>query len=670
MPTDLRDDVFLRQRLLVANLWVIMATIVVSCVLIAPLSDDASGEILLGLLPYGIANSVALWLAYRGRVLLSLVQFSFVLFSMHAASLFLLAQLPPHFFLGMVNFIILNGVVLGGRAALVTTAVTLLCGLGFPKLGKINSDWTESIANDYGLQIILSEETLGLSIFTTTCSTGFLLATTLRLQAATRSRLRDALGDLHTAQEHLELRRVRAEELAALGSRLAVATKRDDVLQAVESSLAAVMSGEVVQWAEVAPTPEQTGIRFGSGPDARWLVLRRDAPSNGLAFMKTVAELQESAFSRINSVERVSMASRLEGVARLSASVAHDFKNLLVPIAGAHEIIGMDSNLSLRSMDMLERSRSATSQATALIDKLLTHSRAHEVEESVFDARSRLAEMEPLLRTFLSGEFDLEYRIDDGAVKVCMDPVEFDQVVLNLVLNARDAMVNGGQIRILLGMDQDEDAGVVLAVEDEGPGIPCELRGWILEPFHTTRDEGTGLGLATVSRIVRHGRGTVTVGDSDLGGASFRIWLPGVIDREEERARMISLASGADVKGRRVLLVDDDRVVAETTADLLRTRGHEVIVRYSMQSAIEALQISSGVAIILSDFRMASGSGMKLLEHLRTVGNSVPFVILSGYGAAIPSSALHQPDAIISKPAGAAELTRVIEEFAVVQDPE
>jgi len=454
---------------------------------------------------------------------------------------------------------------------------------------------------------------------------------------------------------------VRAEELAALGSRLAVATKRDDVLEAVDSSLATVMSGEALQWAESAPASKETGIRFGSGPDARWLVLQGDAPSNGLAFMKTVAELQESALARINSVDRLSMAARMEGVGRLAASVAHDFNNLLVPISATQDLLELEASLPSRTREMLERSRSATAQAAALVGKLLTHSRVRDPADEVFDVWSRIEGVEPLLRTFLSSDVSLEKRKLTDSTHVRMDAVEFDQVILNLVLNARDAMLGTGRI-IITVCEAGED--VTVEVQDDGPGIPEDIREWILQPFHTTREEGTGLGLATVSRIVEGVGGRLEVGEGDLGGAALRLRLPRSVRVDPAKPTPGHGGGAIESRAVRVLLVDDEEAVAFTTAELLRVKGHVVETADSSVSGLEALKPGHGFSIVVSDFQMRDGTGMELLTKLREGGDETPFVILSGYGAAVSPNTDYKADAIVAKPASALDLERVIQEFS------
>ena len=658
LPAALYNDKTLREQLLVANLWVILFTIVASAVLIVPLGGDSAMALLSGLFPYAVTNILALILAYRGRVMLALAEYSAMCFLMYSASIFLLRELPPHMLLAMVNFIILNGVVLGARAALFTTVWTVVISIAGPKLGLQYEAWTFHLADLYSIDLKLSERTLSMSLVTTTFSTAFLITTTLRLHDATRARLKRTLRELQVAQEDLELRRVRAEELADLGSRLSGSTTREEVEQGVHSSITAVIPDHQRTWSEAPPSGPERFLRFGSFSESRWLILEEVAPSDATAFLLTVAELRDAAFARINSVERLSNAARQEGVGRLAASVAHDFNNLLVPITAAQDILDIESAISDRSRQVLLRSRAASVQAAALIAKLLTHARARHGEVQIINASRIFDEIEPLLKTFLPSGVNLECLRPAGEVYVQMDPIELEQIVLNLVLNARDAIGSQGNIRMMLTTHTDY---AVMVVEDDGPGIPEDIRQWVLEPFHTTREEGTGLGLATVNRIVLQSRGLLTIDRSPQGGAQIRIQLPidvqprhsspseKVVEPAEKRACL------------QILLVDDDESVAETTSELLRTLGHHVQVVASAQSALSRLRPPHPFDIVLSDFQMADCTGMQLLQQLRDAEDQTPFVIVSGYGAAISSSAEHQPEEIISKPVFLRDFQRLLQ---------
>lgn len=663
LPVALYDDKTRREKLLVANLWVIMSTIVISAVLIVPLGGDSALAMLTGLAPYAITNILALALAYRGRVRLALAEYTTACFLMYAASLFLLQELLPHMLLAMVNFIILNGVVLGARAALFTTLWTVFISVAVPKFGLQHQVWIQNIAELYAVDINLSERTRVMSLVTTTFSTAFLITTTLRLQDATLTRLKRTLAALQVAQEALELRRMRAAELADLGSRLSVSTTRDEVDQGVKSSITSFVPPLQRTWSETAPSEQEHCLRFDSESDSQWLVLRETAPADAAAFLQTIAELREAAFARINYVERLSITARQEGVGRLAASVAHDFNNLLVPITAAQDILETEPGISDRSRQVLFRSRSASVQAAALISKLLTHARARAAAVQIVNASHIIGEIDPLLQTFLPSGVHLECSLPEGEVCVRMDPIELEQIVLNLVLNARDAIGSQGRIQLTLSTGEGT---VEMMVQDDGPGIPAEIRQWVLEPFNTTRNEGTGLGLATVNRIVLQSGGQLAIDNSPEGGAQIRILLP--IDTRPLTDIPSSEATSAEQQGEhlQILLVEDDEQVAETTAEMLRTLGHHVQVVESAPSALRLLCASHTFDIVLSDFQMVDCTGMELLQKIRTAGDDTPFVIVSGYGAAISSDAAHQPAAIISKPVLLRDFQRVIQQHTQV----
>ena len=653
-------DQTLQQRLLIANLWVILVTIFVSAILLFPFGETGVWELVAGFIPYVIANIIAIHLANQGRVVLSLIGYTTATFVMHATVLVIMQRIPPHMVLGMANFIILHGVVLGSRSALIVTALTAFVGTVAPYTGHYFAPWVFEFMQYLDLHPIMGIRAESLSLATTTLSTGFLVITSVEMQSQTRSKLTMTLTQLRRAQTDLELRHARAEGLADLGAKLAVATTPEAAEKAAEITIFAGLSGHRVRWLNTPPTKGLKTMQFGSGPHSRWLEWSDEDPEDSHAFVKTIADLHDGALTRMNSDARLAEAARMEGVGRLAASIAHDFNNLLVPIRAANDFCELEENVSPRMLLGMNASRAATAQAMALISKLLTHSRSREASNVLVNLTRILQEAEPLLRTFVSENVSLEISTPDFPISARMDPVEVEQVVLNLVLNARDAIGKGGVITVLLARDGND---AVLTVSDNGPGIPEELREWVLGAFHTTRAEGTGLGLATVARITRESMGSLCISKSIQGGAAMTVRIPTVPNNEEDQGSSETIEIMKPAQTFRILIVDDDPIVGEIMSELTESLGHEAILVDTASEALAHLGNDATIDLVLTDYQMGELTGEQLLQRVRNLSDMRPVVIITGYGTSLTIEGPHAPEAILAKPIGRIELGRLYNEL-------
>lgn len=636
------------QELLVANLWVILITIGVTASLLLPLGEAPTLELIGGFAPYAFTNILALYLAYKGRIQSSLISYTIVVFLGNSIVIVLLQDLPAHMVLSMIHFILLHGVVLGNAAALITTVCTVIALGGATLVGHAYEieliRWM--FTND--IVVILEWKMELISLVTTTFSTGFLVVTTLQLQNQTRAKLTSTLTQLQTAQLHLEDRHARAEELASLGARLSAATTSQEARESVLDSLRKGLRDENLHLENVSDGIPENPIQFGVGSDARWLDPARLQSEGSMAFIQTIADFYSNALERINSNEKLAESSRMEGVGRLAASVAHDFNNLLVPISASNELIPKKENLSELGVRAIEASRAATAQATALVDKLLTHSKARDSRLQRIDFTQRIRNMEPLLRTFVPGDISFEFILPTEPLFVRMDPVEVEQVVLNLVLNAKDAVNREGIIQVVLTAQPEQ---VVLTVQDDGHGIPEDQRSWVLGAFHSTRADGTGLGLATVSRIINESQGTIQIQQATLGGAAINITLPRIHwsptdEQDLPRAESRSTSSSSYT----VLIVDDEPLVGESLAELTTSLGHKAILLDSATKALDLLAEDPSIDLILSDYQMEGINGVEMLQRLRALDDNRPLAIISGYGATSITEAEHLPNGVIGKP--------------------
>ena len=477
----------LRQKLLVANLWVIFGTISISLLLVTPFAGDMLRVTIAGFMPYLLTNILSIWLARNGYLRLSLLGFSSVLVVMHGMTFLILGRVPTHMMLAMVNFILLHGVALGVTSALVMTAFCVVVGAGSQLLNQNFAPLIEEFLRLSNIETPkLAWETEVISLVTTTVSTGFVVATTLRLQNTTRDELYRALGLLSEAKKDLENRSRNAEAIGGLGGQLAIATTQEQAWTAALSTIEDELDSSDIAWGDQKQGETSPAQICFSGPDGtRCILLNPHANASEVLFAQTVRDLHDGAVARIRSEERLATAFRMEGVGRLAASVAHDFNNFLVPVKASIDLFCEQEELSPGSLQTAKTGQVAVAKATALIKKLLSQTGAtsSDGQEQLVDLDQCILAAEPLMRTYLPHGIEIEFDLSSKDAVVPIDTLSMEQILLNLITNSRNAMGDSGSIVV-----RSERLGptVHLFVEDSGPGIPEEQREWVTVPFHTT----------------------------------------------------------------------------------------------------------------------------------------------------------------------------------------
>jgi signal transduction histidine kinase len=329
--------------------------------------------------------------------------------------------------------------------------------------------------------------------------------------------------------------------------------------------------------------------------------------------------------AEVKATESRRASERLEAIGTLAAGVAHDFNNAMASVRTLASLLRLRESDPERIED-LRLIEDATDRAALLTRSLLTfgrHGGARKMRVSVDQIASAVVDL--VQRTF---DRQIEVRLvgrADGAW-IEGDPGQIEQLLMNLLVNARDAMPGGGRVEVRLDGSAQE---VILEVTDTGPGIPAELRGRIFEPYFTTKRSperpGTGLGLATVYGIVQHHGGSIAVGDAEPG-ARLTVRLPGVAQAGEARAADTTLRPGSG----RILLVDDDELVRRATRDLLQALGYQVVEACDGVEAVERFQ-AEPVAIdaVLLDVVMPRQGARATLPALLAI-RPVPVVVVSG----------------------------------------
>jgi two-component system, cell cycle sensor histidine kinase and response regulator CckA len=343
-------------------------------------------------------------------------------------------------------------------------------------------------------------------------------------------------------------------------------------------------------------------------------------------------------------IQQLHHAQRMELVGALAGGVAHDFNNLLTVITGYSALAlakPMDSELT----EEISQIKEAAGKAAGLTRQLLAFSRRQVLQPRNISLNKVIAPLEKLLHRTLGANIELLTSLDRDLGTVHADPAQIEQVVINLAVNARDAMPGGGKLLFETknldlsapyterGFEIPAGRYVMLAVTDTGTGIAPEHLGRIFEPFFTTKQpgHGTGLGLSTVYGIVRQSEGHVWV-YSDVGvGSTFKICLPRV-DSPAEVVKPLNLDPESLRGTETVLVVDDDVRVCELTAKVLSQYGYHVIAAHSSEDALRrAREFSDEIHLLVTDVVMAKGSGLELARRLKATRPGLVVLYMSGY---------------------------------------
>ena len=370
-------------------------------------------------------------------------------------------------------------------------------------------------------------------------------------------------------------------------------------------------------------------------------------------------------------------AQKMDAVGRLAGGVAHDFNNLLTVMLGFCELLLEDANPDDPRRSDIAEIQSAGMRAARLTRQLLAFSRKQIIEPALLDLNAVLAEMRPMLGRLIREDVRVLFGTRPGLEQVKADRGQIEQVVLNLAVNAQDAMPHGGTLTIEtanIELDQEYASThfavkpghyVVLTVTDSGTGITPEVRERLFEPFFTTKEpgQGTGLGLATVHGIVTRSGGSVTI-DSEVGrGASFKVYLPAAIGAEAT----VDVPAGAPpprTGTETVLVVEDADGLRELTRRLLVKQGYTVVVAANADAALRLFEEHPSIDIILTDVVMPGASGPELTRRLVGRRPDLRVVYMSGYtdDAIVQHGVLRPGIAFLHKPFTAEALGRKIRE--------
>jgi nitrogen-specific signal transduction histidine kinase len=363
----------------------------------------------------------------------------------------------------------------------------------------------------------------------------------------------------------------------------------------------------------------------------------------------TRGEVTHYIATKMDVTERKSLeaqlrqAGKMEAIGQLAGGVAHDFNNLLTVISGYGQLL--KGRLSPQDLDHLEEILKASDRAAALTRQLLAFSRRQILTPQVLDLNSIVANLENMLRRLIGENIELKTVQQSGLGRVKADPGQVEQVIINLAVNARDAMPEGGKLTIetanvdLDGTYARSHAGVLpgpyvmVAVSDTGIGMNAETLAHMFEPFFTTKEKGkgTGLGLATVYGIVKQSVGYTAVYSEPGHGSTFKVYLPRVeeaVTKAESAKRGPGLAKGLET----VLVAEDEEGVRSLVGKVLESYGYKVLeVREPGEALTIVEQYAKPIDLLLTDVVMPHMSGKELATRLTTVHPEVKVLYMSGY---------------------------------------
>ncbi|MQW86394.1 PAS domain S-box protein [Sinorhizobium saheli] len=418
-------------------------------------------------------------------------------------------------------------------------------------------------------------------------------------------------------------------------------------------------SGEIVQW-------RKDGSRITV--EARCSLMH-----DGAGSPQAILSINSDITKRLAIEEQLRQAQKLEAVGQLTGGVAHDFNNLLTVILGNAEVLterlSEDKNLR-RFAEMIS---AAAQRGADLVDRLLAFARRRALEPRAVDLNSLLKEMDGLLRRALSEDVDIVFRCHSGLWNALVDPSELETAILNLCLNARDAMPRGGRLTIETAnstLDQnhaDCNADIApgqyvsVAISDTGTGIEPHILARVFEPFFTTKEagKGSGLGLSMVFGFAKQSNGHVKISSQPGRGTTVKIYLPRVVQGQTEtrsRREKPALPLGRE----KILLVEDNDLVLSYAAAQLEELGYRVISARNDSEALSLLRAIPDIDLLFTDVIMPGGlNGRQLAEEARKIQATIAILLTSGCTGKLPAlhrSGLDRGLHFLSKPYRPSEL--------------
>jgi PAS domain S-box-containing protein len=396
-------------------------------------------------------------------------------------------------------------------------------------------------------------------------------------------------------------------------------------------------------------------------------VLLRDAAGQPVEFAGTLTDVTE----RRSLESELVQARKMDAIGKLTGGIAHDFNNLLAAVLGGLTLIERRLPLADDHAKILTMTRRAAEQGSDLVGRLLAFARRQQLAPACIEIGALSSAVSDLLAHTLGGLVALDWRVGEDLWCAFADQSQLELALMNLIINARDAMPDGGTISVeaenrTIGSGTDGLAPgdyVVLTVTDTGCGISPEMLEQVMEPFFTTKEvgKGTGLGLSMVYGFAKQSGGAFRI-DSRVGaGTRAQIWLPRAAETPAARGAAATAGKTARVRPLKVLLVDDHEGVRTTTAALLRDLGHSVAEASDGAGVLSLLRGDPGCCeLLITDYAMPHVSGAEVIRQARALRPGLPAVIITGYADAQSISRRPEDVLVLAKPFTADQLTAAV----------
>ncbi|MBD9389082.1 PAS domain-containing protein [Agrobacterium sp. AGB01] len=364
---------------------------------------------------------------------------------------------------------------------------------------------------------------------------------------------------------------------------------------------------------------------------------------------ETHARMMAEVNQRESAEQQLRQAQKMEAIGQLTGGVAHDFNNLLMAVLGNLELLRKYVGDDARAVRLIEGAQQGAKRGASLTQRLLAFSRRQDLRIDPVDMLALVTGMEDLLKRSVGSTIVIKTDVPDHLPLVSADANQVELALLNLVVNARDAMPDGGEIRIgLNGAHQAIPSGelaagdyVVLSVVDQGYGMDRDTLQKAVEPFFSTKElgKGTGLGLSMIHGLASQLKGDLKL-TSELGkGTRAELWVPVATSDITTKSAAVEATVDPTVSSsgpKRILLVDDDVLIAMSSADMLMDLGHDVVEAHSGKEALEHLGDGSGFDLLITDYSMPGMTGADLTVAVRHVVPKLPILIASGYAELPP----------------------------------
>jgi PAS domain S-box-containing protein len=377
----------------------------------------------------------------------------------------------------------------------------------------------------------------------------------------------------------------------------------------------------------------------------------RDDRGNIIGFAKItrdITEREENRKALDRTREQLFQSQKMEAIGKLTGGVAHDFNNLLMVIQSSLELLRKRSPDNSQITPLIQNALRAAERGAALTQRMLAFARKQEVEQRVIDVSQLVAEVCELLRRSLGPSYEVGCEFDNKIPNVIADPNQLESALLNLAFNARDAMPDGGAIKISVRVARNPTADfpsgdyVSIALQDEGHGMDAETLRQATDPFFTTKGvgKGTGLGLSMVQGMAEQADGVFRLTSKAGEGTNAEILLPAVAD-----AATLPVQAGVTAATARALIVvavDDDSLVLMNTTAMLEDLGHTVLEANSAREALELVR-ENKIDLVITDHAMPGTTGLQLAKMIREEKPAMPILLATGYAEIDPSAGINLP---------------------------